>query len=308
MVQTEARMTRVWGIVLMVLLLAACGDMHEAKGVRLAMGLRLDEQVADNARANDLEASQKLGLSVFQLEIPLEADIKTGLPQLNRVAKAELTKLLPELKRRNCAYALMIPHLNQHQLFRGDTIPNPLAWFRAYQRELKSLFEQQIPNDNHPLWIVLGQDIQPYEKQDSLWATTASLVRGYGVKQVLYSALPARVGQIRFWKSMDAIGIRYLREDLDQPKAYARLMHPKLDSIADRLGKPVFITSANLLGPEKLLQYRNLLRFWPKNRLKILVFNTIYAFSPLSDSQSQYAWQSDEALIDEIARQNTPPN
>lgn len=86
-------------------------------------------------------------------------------------------------------------------------------------------------------------------------------------------------------------------------KPYFREINQALSKKALAHNKSLFIAQSNLLGDQKLLLYKNQLRFWDESvKLEGLVINSLYCTSSLADSSTRFGLAKDFALLDYIKK------
>ncbi len=116
--------------------------------------------------------------------------------------------------------------------------------------------------------------------------------------QIVYAGVPEVLERAEFdWNTPDAIGVVYLPPEPDEIKPHFREINQHLSTLLQRHQKPVYILQSNLVGDEKLIVFKNQLRFWNDAvDLQGIVLNSLYCHISLSDSTSPFSLKGDQAF------------
>jgi len=293
-----------WLYFMLFLLLCSCSSI-ERKDVPLALGLRIDDPIDPVLRSQDVETIKQLAIRHIVVELPVEAEAKSGLPKINRYARSELKKVITAYGSAGCRVTLQLTYFNYKMLF-PDTLPQvePDIWFAAYWAEIQALL-QRIDYQHNVERIVLGSDFQAMEPYAGHWAKLITDVRTVYTGKVTYAADLRRVEALKFWSAADEIGIRYYFDPGKDYKVSAQKLNPIAGLVAQKLSKPIYIASANVIGKDKTLMFKNVLRFWPEEvALSGVVINSIYPATVVTFKDPYFYVPENDEFRDEIIQYN----
>jgi hypothetical protein len=85
-------------------------------------------------------------------------------------------------------------------------------------------------------------------------------------------------------------------------KAHFRQVNRALSAKALEYNKTLFIAQTNILGDNKLLLYKNQLRFWDDAvQVEGLIINSLYCQSSLADSTTRFGLARDKELLEYLS-------
>jgi hypothetical protein len=227
------------------------------------------------------------------IELLVQADTATGLPKINRLSLVYLSRLLPLLQDGAIPYTLILTHDSAHPLFLNAPPPAEF-WFSQYRQELQQLCKERL-SQHPPQNFILGSHFWAVEKEKNRWNALIDSLKPYFKGRIGYATVPEAIPLIDFWEKLDLIGIHHPGAIRGEEKKFARKWHPIITQIALRHKKPLMLTQTNLIGPDKLLQLQNRLRFWGNNvAIEGITINNIAPQTALSDTFSQYFGIADD--------------
>ena len=116
--------------------------------------------------------------------------------------------------------------------------------------------------------------------------------------QIVFAGVPEVLAAPGFdWDTPDAVGILYLPPGNQVIKPYFRDINQRLSPLFIYHQKPLYILQSNLVGDEKLLVFKNQLRFWePEVDVQGIVLNSLYCHVSLIDSVTPFSLANDRAF------------
>jgi hypothetical protein len=265
-----------------------CGGPLEKEHIPVLWSARLGGGSADmQVLGKEFIAIRQNNIGAPAIELLVQADTATGLPKINRLSLVYLSRLLPLLQGKDIPYTLILTHNFLHPLFLNAPPPAEL-WFSQYLRELQQLCKERLQS-YPPQNLVLGSHFWAVEKEKKHWQGLIDSLKFYFSGKIGYATVPEAIPLIQFWEKLDFIGIHHPGGIRGEEKKFAQKWHPIITQIALRNQKPLMITQANLIGPDKLLQLQNRLRFWGNNVAFVgITINNIAPQTALSDTFAEY--------------------
>ncbi len=267
------------------MLCVACGPQNlERAEVPLAMGMRLNESADAAQLSPNLAELRSIMVRNLILEVPLVAD-RNGLPvvpvDVPKDAKGLLDKYRVRLQLAFC-------NNNEEEFFPFGHPADLKAWFSGLQTEISRNLDllKGFPLER----VIIGGTLLQVAKETEHWRTLLMQLRKS------YPGIPFSIGartelleNSKLAALSDEITIDYLPMAGKELKPESRTENQRIAALAQRLGKPVFIYRANIIGEEQLIQFKNRLRFWPAGaKLNGLAINTLYAIVPTRDDHTYY--------------------
>jgi hypothetical protein len=112
--------------------------------------------------------------------------------------------------------------------------------------------------------------------------------------QIIFGLQAHRIPEHFDWCTPDLIGIVYHSPPNLDFKSHFRRINQVLGKKLAEEGKPAFILQSNLLGDDKVLLFKNQIRFWPHHaRVEGIVLNTLYCDLSLKDTATRFALGND---------------
>lgn len=277
-------------LLVLMLLLSACTPTLEREDVPVSFSLRLDSRIEFPVLATDFATVRQAGARTVYLEMMLEQNPETRLPKFNRTALVQLPQVLALAKEHQLQVGLIVAHSEIFPLFPGDSAGCPVpAWFAKYRTELADMLGRCQGTALQR--IVIGTEFGPVEGETAQWDSLLAWVRTQTPAPLVYTRF---VGSLShppdLWRRVDEIGLAYEAAPDGNTKRACRDWNTRAGALAREMGKPVFISGANLLMQEKDLQFQNRLRFWEEDvRLSGLNINCIYTVTALTDTSQYFA-------------------
>jgi hypothetical protein len=150
--------------------------------------------------------------------------------------------------------------------------------------------------------LVVGREFGVLAWQTNAWAALVGKLDSLTSAPKYYASHPDEALRLPIWPAFDGIAISYRPPSDSNWKRACRVWHTQLSHLADSLQKPILQSHANLIGDDKVVQFKNRLRFWAPNVvLKGLVLNSIYSVSVFSDQRVDYfSFVQDEAMLETL--------
>jgi hypothetical protein len=287
-------------LLLGALLLPGCGDL-ERSGIPVSFSFRIDEPVSSDIRRRDFQRLDSLGVERVYLELIVEPHEDTLLPKINRYCLTQLSDLLPQIRKRGYELGLILNHSKFKPLFPSDSLPPAEQWFRSYRQEIGRMLKRC---EGYPVQrLVLGTEFRPWEDRLHAWRQLTARLDTATQAQLIYTAEAPRIPTVALWPAVDAIGVSYIPSPRGNPKVSCRKWNRAIAETARKHDKPVFISHTNLIGQDKLIKFKNRLRFWHEDvRLSGVNVNTIYPVSVLTDTTKYFGMKTEQATKAYIGR------
>ncbi len=225
------------------------------------------------------------------LELELSCHDSTALPYIQRTGRSQLTKLLPILQELELQPSIGIIESSDEPLYFRDTTDFN-RWFAHYYFELDRVLERTT---GYPLQrLIIGNEFKELERRPPHeWRHLTDSLRALSKAKLVYSTTPERVRNVNIWPLLDEIGIAYLPVADGSLKRAHRAWHEDISELVRTYDRPVYISHANVIGDDKLLQFKNKTRFWDEEvRVNGINLNTVYGTTVLSDTSKYFGWQS----------------
>lgn len=278
-------MRKYFFLLIIVFGLVGCNSPElERPDVTISWGMRLNESQDAGQINPNLSKLRELVMRDLVLELPLKAD-SLGMPQVVLDVPKEMTGLLSTYRNR---LQLAFCNTNEAELFPQGKHADPARWFARLQSEIErnlGLLALTMPER-----VIVGGELGPMAEQDAGWKAMFEALRSkypkthFSVGEHIDLLENSGLGAIS-----DELTVDYAPLAGEQVKAESRAENQRIAALAQRLGKPVFIYRANLMGEGQLLQLKNRLRFWPEElQLTGLCINTLYAPIAARDDHTYY--------------------
>lgn len=291
-------MRRFGSLLLAIFFLAACDTVElERQEVPVIMGVSPDAYEGQLPLLGSISRLRDDGYSELMVHIPLRAD-SMELPELFEGQMSHLIQWSEE-----CRSAGIRLHLGFFALKERDLFPSSMTLPRAdWFGRLETLVDavMSAAGEPAPLSFSIGEDFTFEEEEAEAWRELLNKLREkYPDTDFYYSASIDRLHKVGFWDATDKVGVSYPPIPVFGALTWHRDMNKAAGKLADSLSIPVFISRSNLIGEDKVRQFRNRLYLWPSGtEIEGLVVNSIYSRIPLIDETSYYGLATDTLFLE----------
>jgi hypothetical protein len=272
-------------VISLAMVCVACGPQNlERAEVPLAMGMRLNESADAAQLSPNLAELRSIKVRNLILELPLVAD-RSSLPHVAVDVPKEAKGLLDQYR---VHLQLIFCNNNEAELFPFGHPTDPKAWFSGLHTEICRNLDllKGFPLER----VIIGGTLLQVAKETEHWRDLLMQLRKS------YPGIPFSIGgrtelleDSELAALSDEITIDYLPMAGKELKPESRTENQRIAALAQKLGKPIFIYRANIIGEDQLIQFKNRLRFWPEGvKLNGLAINTLYATVPTRDDHTYY--------------------
>jgi len=282
------------GILWIFIFCSSCNRNLEQKNVLLSFSFRLDNDFVYDQFILDLINLKKLKVQNVGIELIIKNNEKNE-PLID--FSPNFDKVLNELKLQGFQSHIILSKWNDEAILIDDTTFLK-TWNLKYQK-LVSKFLNDFAKFNIKFFI-FAVDFLNIEKMPELYKDWVKEIQKNYKIPVVYSTHLHKVLDCPLNEYLDYIGIFYEHEPRDRFKKLARNLHPKISEKFHN--KKILITHANVEGKDALLKTQNLLRFWKKNNLFLLNFNSIYNQTVISRDSNYFSLKSNLEFLNYLQK------
>lgn len=279
-----------------VLLACACTAPLERQQVPIYTLMRVDDATPGLAMDANVQAMEAWGITRLIIDIPLELNYSDSTPMLGTPVMQSLDTVLSSCVRLGIdTIGISFTTLSHNRLFPEGQISDSGVWLSAFCRLADSVKSRL--GKVHVSRVLIGSDWIAAEDAGLVPLLLDSLRIRWQVP-VSYQIDLRRVSETDIWKTSDEVALNaFFSPNPDSIRRDARIWNRKAGDTIAGSGKPVFIAQSNLLDIEKLLCFKNHLRFWPKEVIMNgIVLNSMYNRVPMADSTTYFGIAGDEEL------------
>lgn len=287
-------MQRFFPILVLAILVCGCRPLElERPGIPIVWGMRFNEPADEVELSPNLAKLRELTTRQLMIELPLRAD-SMGLPRVAVGLPSTTTGLFRPFK---AGFHLAFCTTNERELFPTDSLPDPGDWFLTLEKEIVGVLANI---HGYPIErVVIAGKWGKLQNETEGWRAFLAHLR------MQFPDIPFSIGGRP--EVLDSSGLGALSDELvidyppiagDDLKAPCREVNQQIAALSQRLGKPIFIYRANVIGPDPLPQIKNRLRFWPEAvKINGICLNSLYAKVPPRDSKTYYGMEDDPGAI-----------
>lgn len=274
------------------MLFISCFPGLERKNVPIIAGISIETKCSSLNIPKGLQLNQSFGINEWMIEVPFQMQAYDQASSFKYYERHELDTILPILQAHKTPYNLCFNVENPRN------IPYAKARVEHYLTDMSGILLRALNASYLPKRIifmgeVLNKDFSKGKLERFILEIRNELPAFGG--EIVFAAKPSQIKDSSFvWDICDVVGVVYHEPpDLDY-KPYFREINQSLSQLLVEHQKPVLIVHTNLVGKEKLLMFKNQLRFWDKEvELKGIVLNSLFCESPLADSSSHFGLAND---------------
>lgn len=280
-------------IFLTVLFFYSCERKLERENVEIAWGIRLDDYSKENYSQIQKDISQ-FDAKTLWIEIPVSQAKNSDsifVPIIDSIFLIRLQNAInffPKSLTLNLSF-VQKEGINFH-------IGNAEIWLQNYS----VLLEKTIKNFGQKSdWISLATDFAQTENLHFQWKKIFSSIKKSTKAKIFYTARLTQISKLELWENSDAIGVSYEYVHNEKWKPFARKWNKKASEIAVNYKIPILISQANIISEDKVLQFKNELRFWDKDlKLVQICFNNISQKTVLSEEITPFSLKEEKEFYE----------
>ncbi len=276
-----------------LLLLASCEVRLEREAIPLWLGIQLETESSCSAETwqANAEIQELYQAHGWTVEIPIFIPLADSLP-IRYPDSLAIVSAFQEMKN-------ISPHIALHFL-----LQNPF-----------SINEDQIPTSSYLQIVDSILTLLPYSPEKLLFS--GYWIQAPGMRTTMLQQFPNWKKQLPTteiylagrpdlllsesisWDSNYELAVKYDAPPDEQFKPHFRSVNQTLSAKALAHKKKIFIAQTNILGDQKLLLFKNQLRFWEDNvELEGLTINSLYCTTSLADSSTRFGAAKDKDFLE----------
>lgn len=269
----------------------------------ISFGIRLNGVLVRERLREDIARMRHYGSTGLQVELMVENDPETGMPLISPASLQEWRKIKPILKAEQLQLTLSFtssPYGKQSITYLWHHSRRK-QWFDAYHDSLVDFLQA---NKDLPLHrLVVGNHYSHIANYNYTpeWQRLLQRLRRATKARLAYAAPSRYAAQFPAWQYCDEIGVNYVNTETSKENAAndqkrrAQMDNADLRKLAEKYGKPVYLSHANLIGHSKLVKLKNRLRFYGEVPLAGICLNSIGPETVLTASDP--LWLLDEETL-----------
>lgn len=306
---THIRIVLKYTAILHIFFICKSCSSPEIKNIPVFSGLRLDYAINLSKFQEEDLLIKKYGLKGLVIELMVVGDSATGFPKISRTSLTQLSRILPMIIKDRTPLSLVLHHshlkplfFESNSLYSGYKL-DTLKWFDKYQKEITDELLPRLKYDSSTNIqinrIIIGTYYSPLENCTSNWHSLFNHLKNHTEIPLSYATAVENVSKVKFWSSSSEIGVFYQSGTEENDKVYARKWNQYLSNFSKKIGKPIFITQANLIGNNKSNQFKNRIRFWENDvAVSGITLNNIFNQSALADTHHYFGLSGETQLLE----------
>jgi hypothetical protein len=272
--------------------LLACQPQLERQGVPLVLGIQLDANSACSLTSWQKNSSlrQQFPQASWLVELPIHLPEKQGQPP-RMASLGAFQQAMDSLAGWEVPLYLHVLLENPFR-WQKDSIPwdNLATKLEPYLLSFWDAAGQEVFFSG--IWVEEKRSREKWSKQLQGWQT-----QGLALRTALAGRPEVLLDSAFSWPSGQVIGIiNDAPADLAY-KPYFRRRNRALSQKALATGSPLLILQSNLYGNDRLLLFKNQLRFWHEEvELLGITVNSLYCHNALAEPSPRYGLQAEQEL------------
>ena len=288
-------------VLLMLAILSSCFPKLERSGVTVIAGISIEAECQTLDIQRDLMLNETYGLTEWMIEIPFQVQPYDNKSSFKYYESHELDTILPKLKSQQIPYNLGFNIENPRN------VPISQARIEHYLTDISGMLLRTAKVNYFPKRLIfMGELINPDFTKGKLKRFVLEIRKELPAftGDILLAATPKALQGASFpWDIPDAIGIIFHEPPDPEFKPYFRKTNQVLSQLLIDHQKSALIVQTNLVGREKLLLFKNQLRFWDeKVVIEGIVINSLFCEFPLADSSSHFGLAKDKQFQSYLKR------
>ena len=273
-------------------LLWSCQPELERKGIPVWAGLTIDSNCRIQEVSPQTEIVKNMGLTGISVEIPLEVNPREISGSFKYYENHPLDTLILSLQQAVLPYTLSFDLRNPRQA------PLQSVDWKKQFTEISGLL---LRTGNYPpsTIIFMGELVNPALPPTLLGDFVSQIQSNFQPFQgeIVYAYFPEVFEDSIDLETPDIIGIRYHQSPDESLIPFYRKTNQMISQKLIQWQKPGMIVQSNLLGEEKVKQFRYQLRYWDeKADIRGMILNSLYCRLSLTENESFFALGEDAAF------------